>query len=111
RPKVGLGAIINLQNKLGPSMKLKGDPSTSRAINRRLILNLLRQEGPKSRAEIATITGLSPAAVTFVIGDLLAEGHVSEGKTIAGVSGRRPIPVEVNYAQRLGIGFQLGGGH
>ena len=25
-------------------MKLKGDPSTSRAINRRLILNLLRQE-------------------------------------------------------------------
>jgi predicted NBD/HSP70 family sugar kinase len=88
-------------------MKLKGDPSTSRAINRRLILNLLRQEGPKSRAEIATITGLSPAAVTFVIGDLLAEGHVSEGKTIAGVSGRRPIPVEINYANGLAIGFKL----
>jgi predicted NBD/HSP70 family sugar kinase len=88
-------------------MKLKGDPSTSRAINRRLILNLLRQEGPKSRAELATMTGLSPAAVTFVISDLLAEGYVSEGKTTAGVSGRRPIPVEINYANGLAIGFKL----
>jgi predicted NBD/HSP70 family sugar kinase len=88
-------------------MKLKGDQSTSRAINRRLILNLLRREGPKSRAELATITGLSPAAVTFVIGDLLAEGHVSEGETIAGLSGRRPTRIEINSANGLAIGFKL----
>ncbi|KEA09091.1 ROK family transcriptional regulator [Agrobacterium rhizogenes] len=88
-------------------MKLKGDQSTSRAMNRRLILNLLRQEGPKSRAEIATITGLSPAAVTFVIADLIEEGHVTEGKAVAGFSGRRPIPVEINYTNGLAIGFKL----
>lgn len=88
-------------------MSLKGDQSTSRALNRRLILNLLRQEGPKSRAEIATITGLSPAAVTFVIADLIEEGHVTEGKAVAGLSGRRPIPVEINYANGLAIGFKL----
>ncbi|MDL2407034.1 ROK family transcriptional regulator [Rhizobium calliandrae] len=88
-------------------MKLKGDQSTSRAMNRRLILNLLRREGPKSRAEIATITGLSPAAVTFVIADLIEEGHVTEGKAVAGLSGRRPIPVEINYASGLAIGFKL----
>ncbi|MFS8112603.1 ROK family transcriptional regulator [Rhizobium jaguaris] len=88
-------------------MKLKGDQSTSRAMNRRLILNLLRREGPKSRAEIATITGLSPAAVTFVIADLIEEGHVTEGKAVAGLSGRRPIPVEINYANGLAIGFKL----
>ena len=88
-------------------MKLKGDQSTSRALNRRLILNLLRQEGPKSRAEIATITGLSPAAVTFVIADLIEEGHVTEGKAVAGLSGRRPIPVEINYTNGLAIGFKL----
>ncbi|MFT4183160.1 MAG: ROK family transcriptional regulator [Rhizobium sp.] len=88
-------------------MKLKGDQSTSRALNRRLILNLLRQEGPKSRAEIATITGLSPAAVTFVISDLIEEGHVSEGKAVAGLAGRRPIPVEINYTNGLAIGFKL----
>ncbi|MDL2398229.1 ROK family transcriptional regulator [Rhizobium mayense] len=88
-------------------MKLKGDQSTSRALNRRLILNLLRREGPKSRAEIATVTGLSPAAVTFVIADLIEEGHVTEGKAVAGLSGRRPIPVEINYANGLAIGFKL----
>lgn len=88
-------------------MKLKGDQSTARAMNRRLILNLLRQEGPKSRAEIAITTGLSPAAVTFVIGDLIEEGHVSEGKAVAGLSGRRPIPVDINYANGLAIGFKL----
>jgi hypothetical protein len=88
-------------------MKLKGDQSTSRAMNRRLILNLLRREGPRSRAEIATTTGLSPAAVTFVIGDLIEEGHVSEGKAVPGLSGRRPIPVDINYANGLAIGFKL----
>ncbi|MDE1992930.1 MAG: ROK family protein [Rhizobiaceae bacterium] len=88
-------------------MKLKGDQSTSRAMNRRLILNLLRREGARSRAEIATITGLSPAAVTFVIADLIEEGHVTEGKAVSGLSGRRPIPVEINYANGLAIGFKL----
>lgn len=86
---------------------MKGDQSTSRAMNRRLILNLLRQEGAKSRAEIAVRTGLSPAAVTFVISDLIEEGHVSEGKAVAGVSGRRPIPVSINYSNGLAIGFKL----
>ena len=37
-------------------MHLKGDQSTSRAMNRRLILDLLRAEGPKSRADIADKT-------------------------------------------------------
>ncbi|WFS03215.1 ROK family transcriptional regulator [Rhizobium tumorigenes] len=88
-------------------MKLKGDQGTSRAINRRLILNLLRQEGAKSRAEIASRTGLSPAAVTFVVSDLLEEGHVLEGNTVAGTSGRRPIPISINYANGLAIGFKI----
>ena len=52
-------------------MRIKGDQGTARAMNRRLILNLLRREGPKSRAELAVSTGLSPATVTFVVADLL----------------------------------------
>lgn len=76
-------------------------------MNRRLILNLLRQEGAKSRVEIAARTGLSPAAVTFVVSDLLEEGHVLEGNTVAGTSGRRPIPISINYNSGLAIGFKL----
>ena len=88
-------------------MKLKGDQSTARAMNRRLILNLLRQDGPRSRADIASVTGLSPAAVTFVVADLIDEGLLIEGKTVAGSAGRRPIPVDINYANGLAIGFKL----
>ncbi|MDK4741071.1 ROK family protein [Rhizobium sp. CNPSo 3464] len=88
-------------------MKLKGDQSTARALNRRLILNLLRMEGPRSRADIATITGLSPAAVTFVVGDLCEEGIVVEGQAVTGLTGRRPIPVQINYEHGLVVGFKL----
>ncbi|TIP32423.1 MAG: winged helix-turn-helix transcriptional regulator, partial [Mesorhizobium sp.] len=61
-------------------MKLKGDQQTARAINRRLILNLLRRQGAISRAEIASVTGLSPAAVTFVVSELLEENILVEGE-------------------------------
>ncbi|OWV77085.1 ROK family transcriptional regulator [Rhizobium sp. R339] len=88
-------------------MKLKGDQTTARAMNRRLILNLLRREGPRSRADIATVIGLSPAAVTFVVSDLLEEGIVTEGKAVPGPAGRRPIPVEINYEHSLALGFKL----
>ncbi|WP_174247555.1 ROK family transcriptional regulator [Methylocapsa sp. S129] len=88
-------------------MRLKGDPSTSRAMNRRLILNLLRADGPRSRADIAIATGLSRAAVTFVIADLLSENFLIEGETRVGNSGRRPIPLDINYAGRLVVGVQL----
>lgn len=91
-------------------MHLKGDQSTSRAMNRRLILDLLRAEGPKSRADIAVATGLSPAAVTFVVADLVAENFVNEGESRVGSSGRRPIPVDINYAGRLVVGVQLRAG-
>lgn len=76
-------------------------------MNRRLILNLLRQDGARSRADIASVTGLSPAAVTFVVADLIDEGLLIEGKTVAGSAGRRPIPVDINYAGGLAIGFKL----
>ncbi len=88
-------------------MKLKGDPTTTRALNRRLILNLLRQEGPRSRAELATMSGLSPAAVTFVVADLVEEGIVKEGEAISGMTGRRPIPVQIDYDHSIAIGFKL----
>ncbi len=88
-------------------MKLKGDQTTARAMNRRLILNLLRQEGPKSRAELATVTRLSPAAVTFVVGDLMDEGIVTEGEAVSSLTGRRPTPVQINYGHGLALGFKL----
>ncbi|MDX0161455.1 ROK family protein [Sinorhizobium meliloti] len=88
-------------------VRTKGDQSTTRAMNRRLILNLLRREGAKSRAEIAAATSLSPAAVTFVVSDLVEEGLLIEGQSVAGAQGRRPIPVAIDYAGGVALGFKL----
>ncbi|MCA1438629.1 ROK family transcriptional regulator [Ensifer sp. IC4062] len=86
---------------------MKGNASTSRALNRRLILNLLRNRGPLSRAELASVTGLSPAAVTFVVTELVDEALVVEREAVASSNGRRPIPVDINYEAHLAVGFKL----
>ncbi|BCG93953.1 ROK family transcriptional regulator [Mesorhizobium sp. 131-2-1] len=88
-------------------MKLKGDQQTSRAMNRRLILNMIRADGPMSRADMATRSGLSPAAVTFVVSELLEENILVEGEASLGAPGRRPIPININYAGRLVVGLKL----
>ncbi len=88
-------------------MGLKGDQSTARALNRRLVLNQLRREGPLSRAAIAAAVGLSPAAVTFVTADLIAEGLLVEREAIAAATGRRPVPLEIDYASRFSIGLKV----
>jgi predicted NBD/HSP70 family sugar kinase len=71
------------------------------------VLNLLRRDAPRSRAELAAETGLSGATVTFVVNELLEEGLVRECETIKGAGGRRPIPLELNYTSRLVIGLKL----
>ncbi|SCM73927.1 Transcriptional regulator/sugar kinase [uncultured Pleomorphomonas sp.] len=86
---------------------MRGNSSTSRALNRRLILNLLRRHGPVSRAEIATITGLSPAAVTFVVAELVEESLIVEREAVTGATGRRPVPIDINYEAHLAFGFKL----
>jgi len=49
-----------------------------RDINRTLLLNLVRERGLASRAELARVSGLSPSTVTAIIGSLVADGFVRE---------------------------------
>jgi len=89
-------------------LALRGNQSTSRALNRSLVLNHLRRFGPTSRSELAVVTGLSNAAVTFVTTDLLDERLIVEGAGAAGAgTGRRPVPLDLNYGGRFAIGFKL----
>jgi predicted NBD/HSP70 family sugar kinase/biotin operon repressor len=75
-----------------------------KAGNRLRVLNLLRR-GSLSRSELAKATGMTRAAMSLIIGDLLDEGVVLEVKSRESVSGRPPVPVELRpeYAYSLGL--------
>ncbi|HEY8346644.1 MAG TPA: ROK family transcriptional regulator [Symbiobacteriaceae bacterium] len=77
-------------------MRLSGRPQLMRSINRTLVLDLLMERGPLSRAELAAASGLSAPAVSRAVADLMAEGLVVEVGAGLSSGGRRPILLDVN---------------
>jgi predicted NBD/HSP70 family sugar kinase len=75
-----------------------------KAGNRLNVLRMLRRES-LSRSELATRTGLTRAAMSLIVGELLADGVVLEAARRKSAAGRRPVPVELNpgYAYSLGL--------
>jgi N-acetylglucosamine repressor len=63
---------------------------TSREINRRIALNLIRTQQPISRADLARKMGLRRGAVSLLVSELLSEELVFEGMTGEAQRGRKP---------------------
>jgi Transcriptional regulator/sugar kinase len=59
-----------------------------RRVNRALVLRHLRLNHPTSRVDLGLMTGLSPATVTSVVGELLAEGTIAETGFLSSAGGR-----------------------
>src|SRR5438128_7935430 len=64
--------------------------STSRQINRLILLNLVREFQPISRADLARRMAVGRGMVTTLVNELLAEGAVYEGALADVPRGRRP---------------------
>jgi len=76
-----------------------------RQANRETILRLIYLEGSMSRLEVSQRTGLSPATVTNVTGELLQEG-ILEGSGQEDSVGGRPrtiLTVNSNYGYLIGV--------
>lgn len=79
-------------------------------INRSLVLEIIREEQPISRALIAKKLGLSRSTVTSVVNDLLQKKFVVElglGDSSKG-GGRRGIELGFNPKSGYGIGVDIG---
>jgi glucokinase-like ROK family protein len=87
------------------------DLGLMRELNTHIILNLIRQEGSISRAEIAKRTQLSRSTVSNIITALLEHGVVAEAGTGPSRVGRRPIMVNFNYQAGYVVGVDLGANH
>ncbi len=90
---------------------LKGDPSSLRVLNRKVVLNHVRRVGPVSRTQLVELTGLSAASITGVTAELIEERLLKEQSVgQAGASGgRRPIFIDINYQAHYTVGLQLNG--
>jgi predicted NBD/HSP70 family sugar kinase len=75
-----------------------------RLVNRRILLNILSDRQPISRAEIAKISGLNKATVSTISTELLRDSYIIEegfGQTTP-IGGKPPTPLRLN-ALRFGL--------
>ena len=86
---------------------LLGNRDLIRAMNRSIILNIIKTHGPIARVEVARQTGLSPATVTGITADLIRENLVFEKDMGDSSGGRRPILLALNPSGGYLIGIKL----
>ena len=76
--------------------------------NRSAALHLLHEEGSMSRKRLAEYLGLTPAAITKIVGEMMAEGLLREGNAVpSGSAGRREILVELNPRSGCALGVLI----
>jgi predicted NBD/HSP70 family sugar kinase len=84
-----------------------GNRELIRALNRSHVLNTIKTYGPIGRAKIARQTGLSPATITAITADLIAENLVLEKSPGDSSGGRPPILLTINPQGGYVIGIKL----
>lgn len=76
---------------------------TSREINRRILLNLVREHQPVSRADLARRMQLARGGISLLVNELIAEGLVYEGAIGEAARGRKPTFLHVRTHDRMVI--------
>lgn len=80
---------------------------TPREVNRQIVLNLIREQQPISRAELARRMNVRRASLTAIVRDLLVAGEVEETGTAAAARGRRPTLLCVRTQGRLAVAVDV----
>ncbi|WP_221567080.1 ROK family transcriptional regulator [Alkalihalobacillus sp. TS-13] len=86
----------------------RGTFQLMKSINRSAILNMVREKGPISRAEIAKQTSLTPPTVSNIVKELIESKFVIETTQGTSQGGRKPTLLEINADQFFMIGIDVG---
>ena len=74
--------------------------------NRSAALRILHERGSMSRKRLSETIKLTPAAITKIVGEMIAEGLLTEGSMLPGSgAGRREVMVELNSRARAALGI------
>lgn len=94
---------INLQHARAQIAR----PTTIRDINKRIVLNYVRDRAPISRADIARETDLHRSTVSVIVDELLAAGLIEELGTGDSTGGRKPTLFKLNAGKPVAVGIDL----
>ncbi len=74
--------------------------------NRSAALRILHERGSISRKRLSESIKLTPAAITKIVGEMIAEGLLTEGSMLPGSGvGRREVMIELNSRARAALGI------
>ena len=82
--------------------------SGMREQNERLILSLLRSQGPMAKSDIARMTGLSAQTMSVIMRQLEGEGLLVRGEPVRGRIGQPSIPMSLNPEGAFFFGLKIG---
>jgi hypothetical protein len=85
----------------------RGNRDLMRAMNRNLILNIVRSQGPLSRTQLTESSGLSVGAVSQIVSDLLESKWVTEAGESDSTGGRRQVLLRLNPTAAYVVGLKL----
>ncbi|PYS94275.1 MAG: hypothetical protein DMF64_01400 [Acidobacteria bacterium] len=81
--------------------------TTSREINRRIALNLIREHQPISRADLARRMSVTRGVVSVLVHELIEQGLIYEGATGEAARGRKPTFLHIRTQDRLAIAVDI----
>ena len=93
--------------KINTRSFVRATRSTTREINRQILLNLVREHQPVSRAELARRMRVGRGMVTSLVSELLTDGSIYEGVTVDAPRGRKPMMLHVRTKDRLVIAIDV----
>ena len=84
-----------------------GNSKYVRKKNRMSVMNLIKEQEPISRRQLASITGLTPPAITGIVRELLEAGLVTEEGLGRSEGGRKPVKLYFNASAGYVIGVEV----
>ncbi len=80
---------------------------TTREINRRIALNLIRTNQPISRADLARLMGTRRGAVSLLVNELIENRAIYEGATGEAKRGRKPTFLYIDSRKRCVVAVDI----
>ncbi|MEO8619491.1 MAG: ROK family transcriptional regulator [bacterium] len=93
--------------KINTRSFVRATRATPREVNRQILLNLIREHEPISRADLARRMQIARGMVTSLVDELVTDGSLYQGATIDSPRGRRPQMLFVRTRGRLAISVDV----